>query len=224
MNYVLVPDEQPRCRSFFDYPDESDLDGGTFPYGFIPSPRTCRWKPGRRKRATHLAAMAAGREQHGRRPAFDHRETGRRSDLGNVAGAAVGSDWEASNGAKFNLNTNALRPAGWTSGDAAGLPMFPALVRYDECERGMVEHAMRIVVKHALIHLPRHALRFLDAATARIARHGPAVRLKAGFIIPANWTIQEKAVLLGVEKIRRARGRQRQFLLHLGHTGRPIRQ
>jgi hypothetical protein len=43
----------------------------------------------------------------------------------------VGTNWQASNGALFNLNTNGLRPAGWTSGDAAGLPMFPALVRFD---------------------------------------------------------------------------------------------
>ena len=47
----------------------------------------------------------------------------------------AGANWRASNGAKFDLNSNRLRPDGWTSGDAAGLPMFPALVRYDEAER-----------------------------------------------------------------------------------------
>lgn len=61
----------------------------------------------------------------------------------------VGTNWTASNGAKFNLNTNGLRPDGWTSGDAGGLPTFPALVRYDEFERGMVEHACRLVVVHS---------------------------------------------------------------------------
>ena len=51
-------------------------------------------------------------------------------------------------------------PAGWTSGDAAGLPMFPALVRYDECQRGMVEHALRLVVAKTRkrIHLSGEAL------------------------------------------------------------------
>ena len=58
----------------------------------------------------------------------------------------TGTNWQSSNGAKFDLTTGALRPVGWTSADAAGLPMFPALVRYDECQRGMVEHACRIVV------------------------------------------------------------------------------
>ena len=72
----------------------------------------------------------------------------------------VGNGGESSNGAKFNLNTNGLRPAVWTSGDAAGLPTFPALVRFDERERGAVEHAIRIVVAGSRkgIHLSRDAL------------------------------------------------------------------
>jgi len=55
--------------------------------------------------------------------------------------------WEASNEATFDLRTGALRPERWTSADAAGLPIFPAVVRYDECARGMVEHAMRFTVR-----------------------------------------------------------------------------
>jgi hypothetical protein len=55
--------------------------------------------------------------------------------------------WQASNAAMFDLRTGALRPERWTSSDAAGLPVFPAVVRYDECERGMVEHAMRFTVR-----------------------------------------------------------------------------
>jgi hypothetical protein len=57
--------------------------------------------------------------------------------------------WQASNEATFDLKTGALRPERWTSGDAAGLPIFPAAVRYDECERGMVEHALRFTVRRS---------------------------------------------------------------------------
>lgn len=73
--------------------------------------------------------------------------------------------WTAANGCKFNLSSNRLRTVGWTSGsrlssllfikelslgDAAGLPLFPALVRYDEAQtRGVIEHAMRFVIKQA---------------------------------------------------------------------------
>jgi hypothetical protein len=55
--------------------------------------------------------------------------------------------WTAACAAVFDLKTNTLRPRDWTSADAAGLPIFPAVVRYDECERGMVEHAMRVTVR-----------------------------------------------------------------------------
>jgi hypothetical protein len=115
----------------------------------------------------------------------------------------VGSNWQASNGAKFNLNSNALRPAGWTSGDAAGLPMFPALVRYDECRRGMVEHAMRLVVKRtrqAYLYPANHSASSTPATQIDVPAMGQRVRLAAGFVIPANWTIYEKAVCLGLKK------------------------
>lgn len=55
-----------------------------------------------------------------------------------------GSSWTAGSGAVFDLSSNALRPAGWTSADAAGLPIFPGLVRYDEVAAGSIAHALRM--------------------------------------------------------------------------------
>ena len=57
-----------------------------------------------------------------------------------------GSSWTADSGARFDLRSNALRPAGWTSGDAAGLAMLPGLVRYDEVATGRIDHALRVTV------------------------------------------------------------------------------
>jgi hypothetical protein len=54
--------------------------------------------------------------------------------------------WPAANGAIFPMNTNALRPEGWTSADAAGLPILPLLARYDEVKAGKIEHALRVTV------------------------------------------------------------------------------
>jgi hypothetical protein len=54
--------------------------------------------------------------------------------------------WKAASGAVFNLRSNALRPLGWTSADAAGLPIFPGLVRYDEVKAGAIKHALRFTV------------------------------------------------------------------------------
>jgi hypothetical protein len=68
--------------------------------------------------------------------------------------------WNAGSGAVFNLTTNALRPAGWTSADAAGLPIFPGLVRYDEAvQAGAIDHALRFTVaqtQHGYITPARH--------------------------------------------------------------------
>ena len=115
----------------------------------------------------------------------------------------AGNAWQASNGAKFDLNSNALRPAGWTSGDAAGLAMFPALVRYDECQRGMVEHALRLVVARTRvgpIYPATHQASVGNLTDPDIPAMGQRLRLGAGFAIPATYTTQEKAVLLALKK------------------------
>lgn len=56
--------------------------------------------------------------------------------------------WQAGSGAIFDLNSNALRPAGWTSADAAGLPILAGLVRYDEVAAGEIDHALRFTAPH----------------------------------------------------------------------------
>src|SRR5437763_5249876 len=111
--------------------------------------------------------------------------------------------WQASNGAKFNLNSNALRPAGWTSGDAAGLPMFAALVRYDECERGAVEHAVRLCVpktRKEYIYPANHSASSIPATSTQYPAMGQRFRLKSSFVVPSTWTIEEKAVCYALKK------------------------
>jgi hypothetical protein len=71
----------------------------------------------------------------------------------------VGNRWTAGSGATWNLASNALRPAGWTSADAAGLPILPGLVRYDEVQRGAILHALRFTAprtRRAFIYPARH--------------------------------------------------------------------
>ena len=58
----------------------------------------------------------------------------------------VADGWVANQASIFDLKTNKLRPDGWTSADAAGLPIFPATVRYDELKRGVIDHALRVTV------------------------------------------------------------------------------
>ncbi|HJT82520.1 MAG TPA: hypothetical protein VJ719_15095 [Chthoniobacterales bacterium] len=205
MNYVLVPDNQPRVIiPFLDYPDESDLDGGTFPNGRYPIPSNQpieTWpkdQPGLTLQQWQMDVNNSGGDRHGIMVA-----PGAGSIWETWQMKLTANGWQASNGAKFNLNSNALRPAGWTSGDAAGLPMFPALVRYDECQRGMVEHAVRLVVaktRREYIYPATHYASTIPATSVNYPAMGQRLRLKASFVIPDSWTIEEKAVLRALKK------------------------
>jgi hypothetical protein len=92
-----------------------------------------------------------------------------------------GTAWQAGSGAIFDLGSNALRPAGWTSADAAGLPIFPGLVRYDEVvEQGEIRHALRFTAqrtRRGYISPARH-FASSDTSSARPPM-GMRVRLKA---------------------------------------------
>jgi hypothetical protein len=94
-----------------------------------------------------------------------------------------GRGWAAACGAVFDLNSNDLRPARRASADAAGLPIFPGLVRYDEtCELGEIRHALRFTVsrtRHAFVHPARHCAG--SSRDAGLPPMGMRVRLKAGY-------------------------------------------
>jgi hypothetical protein len=95
-----------------------------------------------------------------------------------------GASWHAGSGAIFNLHSNHLRPAGWTSADAAGLPIFPGLARYDEVARGSIDHALRFTVqrtRRAYVYPARH---FASSDTdPSLPPMGLRVRLKANINI-----------------------------------------
>jgi len=92
--------------------------------------------------------------------------------------------WHAGSGAIWDLSSNALRPKGWTSADAAGLPMLPGLVRYDEVSAGAITHALRFTAgttRTSYIYPARHQAG--DSSAAALPPMGLRVRLKAGFNI-----------------------------------------
>ena len=94
-----------------------------------------------------------------------------------------GTRWTAGSGAVFDLSSNAERPAGWTSADAAGLPIFPGLVRYDEAvEQGLIDHALRFTcprTRKAYVDPARHWAS--DDTSSALPPMGMRVRLKASF-------------------------------------------
>jgi hypothetical protein len=94
----------------------------------------------------------------------------------------AGAEWDADAGAVFDLRSNALRPEGWTSADAAGLPIFPLLVRYQEVNAGRIDHALRVTVQRTqrgYIHPATHYAS--DSSDPALPPMGLRLRLKAGF-------------------------------------------
>jgi hypothetical protein len=106
-----------------------------------------------------------------------------------------GSSWTAGSGAIWNLRSNRLRPAGWTSADAAGLPIFPGLARYDEVARGVIDHALRFTAsrtRRAYIYPARHYASSSDDPS--LPPMGLRVRLKASVDI-SHFPKQARVVL-----------------------------
>jgi len=90
-----------------------------------------------------------------------------------------GAYWTAGSGAIFNLRSNRLRPAGWTSADAAGLPILPGLARYDEVARGAIDHALRFTAPCTAPRYVYPARHFASTCSGFYPPMGLRVRLKA---------------------------------------------
>ncbi|HVQ40108.1 MAG TPA: hypothetical protein VMS31_21390, partial [Pyrinomonadaceae bacterium] len=164
--YVVVSGTQPRVPiTFTAYGDESDP--GPYP---VPA----------------NAPIEGGPSSDGDRHVLViDRDNWRLYELGYAFPINGGSSWNANCGAIFDLNSNALRPAGWTSADAAGLPIFPGLVRYDEVfEQGVISHAIRFTVQNSRRAYISPARHYASSNTSpNLPPMGMRVRLKASFNI-----------------------------------------
>jgi hypothetical protein len=94
------------------------------------------------------------------------------------------NSWNAYSAASFDLRSDALRHDGWTSADAAGLPMFPGLARVDEVRAGAIDHALRIAIPRTQAAYIHPATHFASSSTdPSLPPMGLRVRLKAGYDI-----------------------------------------
>jgi len=90
--------------------------------------------------------------------------------------------WQAAQASVFNLKTNKLRPRGWTSADAAGLPIFPSIVRYDELKRDRIDHALRVTIRNTRRAFIPPATHYASGHTNKnFPRMGERFRLRADF-------------------------------------------
>jgi hypothetical protein len=155
--YVTVPGTEPLVPVDFGlYGDESDPGPYPIPLG---------------------APVEGGSDRHVLAVDRDH------CKLYELFAANATSDrWQADSGAVFDLRSNALRPDTWTSADAAGLPIFPGLARYDEVTSGHIDHALRFTVaqtQDGFIHPATHAAS--SSTDANLPPMGLRLRLKASF-------------------------------------------
>ena len=110
-----------------------------------------------------------------------------------------GASWKAGAGAVFHADSDNVRPTErpcWTSADAAGLPVFPGLVRYDEVAAGRIPHALRFTVQHSRAAYTAPANHWASTNTdVNLPPMGMRVRLKASYQIPANFSAATKTIL-----------------------------
>jgi hypothetical protein len=107
--------------------------------------------------------------------------------------------WNADSGAVFQLTSNQVRPGaqpGWTSADAAGLPIFPGLVRYDEVSSGAIRHALRFTAANTRKAYVPPATHWASSSTdVNRPPMGMRVRLKSSYVISASLTPETRVIL-----------------------------
>lgn len=176
--FDVVTRKTPRSRVAFAYASESDKR----PY---PIPRTVHIEGGRTASGDRHALLV-------------DRDACQLYELYDLQGGP--GHWTAGSGAIWSLRSNRLRPAGWTSADAAGLPIFPGLARWDEVRSGVIDHALRFTAprtRRAYVYPARH---FASNSTdSSLPPMGLRVRLKAS-VDMSSFPPQARIVLTALKR------------------------
>jgi hypothetical protein len=177
--YTTVPGTQPKVDVTFYYEDESDPG----PYPIPPD-----------------APIEGGPDSTGDRHVLVlDRDNCLLYELYDAYPQTDGS-WTAGSGAIFNLSSHALRPAGWTSADAAGLPILPGLVRYDEVAAGEIKHAIRVTAPQTRREYIWPARHFASSLTGiQYPPMGQRFRLKSDFDV-SSYSRDCQVILTALKK------------------------
>lgn len=201
MSYVFVPPNFKRVPvSNVEYPDESDA--GPFP---IPDDLPIEGWPASYQRAPEHRGYTLDDVQRDKKNEGGDRhaivvDPTNRLLYEFYQMKKTNTGWHAAQTSIFDLKTNKLRPDGWTSADAAGLPMFPAVVRFDELKRGLVEHAMRVTVRKSRRAYVAPATHYASRLTdVNLPRMGERFRLKRNVDV-SRFSPEVQAILKGLKK------------------------
>jgi hypothetical protein len=182
--YVVIGPAQPLVPIAFTYADESDP--GPYPIPALVPVEGGGRRPSAGRGDAHVLVVQEG--------------TCRLFELFAAKRRHKGASWTAGSGAVFDLASYALRPAGWTSADAAGLPILPGLLRWDEVAAGQVTHAVRFTApatQRAFVWPARHfASNSTDPALPPM---GIRVRLKAAVDV-SGFSPTNQVILTGLKR------------------------
>jgi hypothetical protein len=178
--YVVAGRDQPRVSVRFEYASGSDR-------GRYPIPRD--------------APVEGGRQADGDRHVIVvDRDRCVLHELFAARPVDGGARWRAGSGARWDLRSNRLRPRGWTSADAAGLPILPGLARHDEVRRGRIDHALRMTVprtRRAFVYPARHFAS--DLTDPNLPAMGQRLRLRRDFDV-SPFPPQSRVVLRALKR------------------------
>jgi hypothetical protein len=178
--YTTVSRRQRRLRVSFQYEEESDR-------GPYPIPEDVPIEGGRK----------SGGDRH---VIVVDRDRCRLYELFAAYPVDGGRRWRAGSGAIWSLRSNRLRPRGWTSADAAGLPILPGLARYEELRRGGIDHALRFTAprtRRSFVYPARHFAS--DSDDPDLPAMGQRLRLRASFDL-SGFPPQARAVLRALKR------------------------
>jgi hypothetical protein len=178
--FTTVSRRQRRVPVSFDYADESDR-------GRYPLPPDAPIEGGRRSDGDRHVIVV-------------DRDRCRLYELYAAYPLEGGKRWRAGSGAIWSLRSNRLRPAGWTSADAAGLPILPGLARREDLRRGGIDHALRFTAprtRRAYVYPARHYAS--DSSDPDLPAMGQRLRLKASFDV-SSFPPQARAVLKALKR------------------------
>jgi hypothetical protein len=185
--YTTVPGSQRKVRVSFEYRRTSDH----VPYPIPPD-----------------APIEDGDDRH---VIVLDRDKCRLYELYDARPIDGGGRWAAGSGATWNLRSNRLRPRGWTSADAAGLPILAGLIRYDEVKRGRIDHALRVTaydIRSTFVYPARHSDGDTDSRSA--PPMGTRFRLRPSFDT-SRFPRQARIILVALKR----------YGMFLADTGKP---
>jgi len=200
MAFIIVPPDHPKVDvKIVGYPEESDAGPFPVPANTPIEGWPVRYQRDADKKQTLEQVQLRPPQYEDDRHAIILDPTNKKLYEFFVMGRVKG-EWHADQSSVFDLASNKLRPDGWTSADAAGLPILPAVVRYDELKAGVIKHALRVTVRKSRKAYVYPATHYASKLTdENLPRMGERLRLRKDFDT-SKFSPEVKTILVALQE------------------------